>query len=94
MRSIIHRIAAVIFIAVSVTHLVSLIVSRKLRAHWMEMLPNRRDPREAASGFAYNLGLGSEPPQRSAHSYVEGRILGRGLGSRGHGVHRPATLGQ
>ena len=71
LRSIIHRIAAVVFIAVSVTHLVSLIVSRKLRAHWMEMLPNRRDPREAASGFAYNLGLGSAPPARSAHSYVE-----------------------
>jgi cytochrome b subunit of formate dehydrogenase len=71
LRSIIHRIAAVVFIAVSVTHLVSLIVSRKLRTHWMEMLPNRRDPREAAAGFAYNLGLGSTPPARSAHSYVE-----------------------
>jgi cytochrome b subunit of formate dehydrogenase len=71
MRSIIHRVAAVVFIAVSVTHLVSLIVSRKLRAHWMEMLPNRRDPREAISNFAYNLGLGSVPPERSPHSYVE-----------------------
>jgi cytochrome b subunit of formate dehydrogenase len=70
-RSIIHRIAAVIFIAVSVTHLVSLIVSRRLRDHWKEMLPNTRDPREALSGFAYNLGLGSVEPQRSPHSYVE-----------------------
>ena len=71
MRSIIHRVAAVIFIAVSVTHLVSLIVSRQLRNHWKEMLPNMRDPREALSGFAYNMGLGSVPPQRSPHSYVE-----------------------
>jgi cytochrome b subunit of formate dehydrogenase len=70
-RSLIHRIAAVIFIAVSVTHLVSLIGSRKLRHHWIEMLPNRRDPREALAGFAYNLGLGSAPPERSPHSYVE-----------------------
>jgi cytochrome b subunit of formate dehydrogenase len=70
-RSIVHRIAAVVFMAISVTHLVSLIVNRKLRQHWMEMLPNRRDPREALSNFAYNLGLGSVPPERSPHSYVE-----------------------
>ncbi len=70
-RSIIHRIAAVIFVMVSVTHVISLIASRKLRTHWLEMLPNRRDPREALSNFAYNLGLGSVPPERSAHSYVE-----------------------
>jgi cytochrome b subunit of formate dehydrogenase len=70
-RSIIHRIAAVVFIAVSITHLVSLIVNRKLRDHWKEMLPNRNDPREALSGFAYNLGLGSVEQERSPHSYVE-----------------------
>ena len=71
MRSLIHRVAAVVFMAVTVTHLVSLIVSRKLRAHWKEMWPNINDPREALSGFAYNLGLGDTPPARSPHSYVE-----------------------
>ena len=71
MRSLIHRVAAAIFVAVSVTHLVSLIVSRNLRNHWLEMLPNRNDPREALSGFAYNLGLGDRQPPRSAHSYIE-----------------------
>jgi len=70
-RSLIHRVAAAIFIAVSLTHLVSLIVSRKLRNHWLEMLPNLNDPREALSGFAYNLGLGDRQPPRSAHSYIE-----------------------
>jgi cytochrome b subunit of formate dehydrogenase len=71
LRSLIHRIAAVVFMAVAVTHLVSLIVNRKLRAHWKEMLPNINDPREALSNFAYNLGLGDQKPGRSAHSYVE-----------------------
>lgn len=71
MRSLIHRVAAAVFIGVSVTHLVSLIVSRSLRDHWKEMLPNANDPREALSGFAYNLGLGDHPPVRSPHSYVE-----------------------
>jgi len=70
-RSLIHRIAAVIFMAVTVTHLVSLIVNRKLREHWKEMLPNTNDPREAMANFAYNLGLGDQPPARSPHSYIE-----------------------
>jgi cytochrome b subunit of formate dehydrogenase len=71
MRSLIHRIAAGVFMAVTLTHLVSIVVSRKLRAHWKEMWPKTNDPREALSNFAYNLGLGSEPPGRSPHSYVE-----------------------
>jgi len=70
-RSLIHRIAAAVFMGVTVTHFISLIVSRKLREHWKEMLPNAKDPREAISNFAYNLGLGSTPPGRSAHSYIE-----------------------
>ena len=70
-RSLIHRIAASVFIAISVTHLVSLIVNRKLRKHWKEMLPNTNDPREALSNFAYNLGLGDRQPHRSTHSYIE-----------------------
>jgi cytochrome b subunit of formate dehydrogenase len=71
MRSLIHRVAAGVFIAITLTHLVSLIVSRQLREHWKEMLPTTNDPREALSNFAYNLGLGSTPPGRSEHSYVE-----------------------
>jgi len=71
MRSLIHRVAAVVFVAISLTHLVSLVSSRKLRDHWKQMLPNIDDPREALSHFAYNLGLGDRRPPRSAHSYVE-----------------------
>ena len=71
MRSLIHRVAASVFIAVSLTHLVSLIVSRKLREHWKHMFPNVSDAREASAGFAYNLGLGDAPPRRSPHSYIE-----------------------
>jgi cytochrome b subunit of formate dehydrogenase len=71
LRSLIHRIAAVVMIVVSVVHAVSLMVSRKLRHHWKEMLPNFDDPREALSNMAYNMGLGAEPPGRSSHSYIE-----------------------
>ncbi|MEO8593028.1 MAG: cytochrome b/b6 domain-containing protein [Candidatus Solibacter sp.] len=71
LRSLVHRVAAAVFIAISVIHLISLIANRKLRAHWKEMLPNANDPREALSNFAYNLGLGDQPPGRSPHSYIE-----------------------
>jgi cytochrome b subunit of formate dehydrogenase len=71
MRSLIHRVAAAVFMAVAVSHLVSLIVNRKLREHWKEMLPTVDDPREALSNFAYNLGLGDRQPGRSPHSYIE-----------------------
>ena len=70
-RSLIHRVAAAVFVAISITHAVSLIASRKLRNHWKEMLPSANDPREALSNFAYNLGLGDVAPGRSAHSYIE-----------------------
>ena len=70
-RSLVHRTAAVIFIATAVAHAISLLASRRLRDHWKSMLPKAADAREALAGFAYNLGLGSEPPARSSHSYLE-----------------------
>jgi cytochrome b subunit of formate dehydrogenase len=70
-RSLVHRTAAVVFIAVAITHLIALISSRKLRRHWKEMWPRANDVREALANFAYNLGLGSQPPGRSSHSYIE-----------------------
>ena len=71
LRGLVHRIAGAAFIAVSVVHLVSLFVSKRLRKHWHEMLPNRNDIPEAMAWFAHYLGLRKRPPMRSAHSYVE-----------------------
>jgi cytochrome b subunit of formate dehydrogenase len=71
MRGLVHRIAAVMFVAVSVMHLVSLFVSSRLRRHWLEMWPGLSDVTEAGASFAYNLGLGSRKPGRSSHSYIE-----------------------
>jgi cytochrome b subunit of formate dehydrogenase len=70
-REIAHRIAACVFIAVSVTHLLSLIVNRRLRHHWKLMLPKTSDATEAATNFAYNVGLRHTPPSRSSHGYIE-----------------------
>ncbi len=70
-RSLVHRLAAVVFIAVTAMHLISLAASRKLRRHWRELFPVRRDVTEAVGTLAYNLGLRAEAPTRSEHSYVE-----------------------
>ena len=69
-RSLVHRVAAVVFLITAAMHLISVIADRKLRKHWLELLPNINDPREALSTFAYNLGLGDTPPERSSHNYV------------------------
>lgn len=71
LRSLVHRIAAVVFMAVTLTHVIALAVNPGLRRHWKELLPKAQDAREALANFAYNVGLRSAPPGRSVHSYVE-----------------------
>ncbi len=71
MRGVVHRTAAVVMIAVAMMHLISLLVNRRLREHWLHMIPNARDAREALANFFYNIGLRSRKPFRSSHSYVE-----------------------
>ncbi len=69
-RSLVHRTAAVVFLATAIAHVISLIANRGLRQHWREMFPKSPDARQALAGFAYSLGLGSQPA-RSSHSYIE-----------------------
>ena len=70
-RSLVHRGAALLFVAVTVIHMFSLIRSKTLRDHWRHLWPSRRDVTEGLAGFAYNLGLRNTPPARSSHSYIE-----------------------
>jgi formate dehydrogenase gamma subunit len=70
-RGTVHRIAAVLFTLGSLIHVISLIVSRKLRRHWKEMIPTRSDVPEAFGNFMYNLGLMNQRPPVSSHSYIE-----------------------
>lgn len=70
-RGLVHRIAAVIFMIMAAVHVGSLVFSRRLRDHWKEMIPVRRDVGETMLNFAYNIGLTNKKPYRSAHSYIE-----------------------
>ncbi len=71
LRGIIHRGASVVFMSAALAHILSLIVSKKLRNHWLSLMPTPNDIRELASNFAFNLGLIKTQPMRSPHSYVE-----------------------
>lgn len=70
-RGVLHRIAALVFIGVSLLHLLTLLFSRTLRHHWTEMFPRWRDVREAVANFFYLLGLAKRKPVISSHSYIE-----------------------
>jgi len=71
LRSVIHRIAAVVFLLVAATHLISLAASKRLRTHWLELKPRRRDLAEALRHFAHNVSLRSRKTSRSTYSYIE-----------------------
>ncbi len=70
-RGVIHRVAAVVIMVVAAAHVVSLILSRRLRDHWTTLMPRPRDATEALLNFLYNMGLRSTRPALSAHGYVE-----------------------
>lgn len=70
-RGVIHRVAGVVMIAVSVLHVILLATNRQLRQHWFTLMPRWTDATEAFHMFCYNLGLTSKRPVISAHSYIE-----------------------
>jgi cytochrome b subunit of formate dehydrogenase len=70
-RRMVHRIAALVFAAVSLTHIISLVANRRLRKHWTELFPKAADAWEALANFSYNLGWRSAQPARAPHSYIE-----------------------
>jgi cytochrome b subunit of formate dehydrogenase len=52
-------------------HLFSLIFNRKLREHWLEMLPRVQDGWDGLHGMLYNLGMRSDKPKLPHHGYIE-----------------------
>ena len=70
LRGLIHRTAAVVFLAVAVMHAAALVASPRLRWHWRELRPRRLDVLQAWQQFRYNLGWGARSPWLNAHDYV------------------------
>jgi cytochrome b subunit of formate dehydrogenase len=71
LRGWIHRAAGAVLIGVSILHVVTLAVNRKLRQHWLSLIPRRWDAGQAVGMLLYNLGLRQKKPAVSPHSYVE-----------------------
>jgi len=70
-RGLIHRTAGAVMIALAVIHVITLLASRRLREHWIELIPRARDAREIVHGTLFRIGLRREIPYRSHHSYIE-----------------------
>lgn len=71
LRRNIHRGAAIVFFTVSVMHVVSLLMNRKLREHWKVFIPKWRDVGDAMHMMMFNLGLSERKPVIAVHSYIE-----------------------
>jgi len=70
-RGLIHRSAAVLFMATALAHVVSLVYSRRLRAHWRELRLSGADWRTAARSLAYNIGLPARAPEHDEYGFFE-----------------------
>ena len=70
LRGLIHRIAAVVFMATSLWHLIFLF-SRRGRTFFWDMFPSFKDFLDFWQRIRYNLGLSKETPQFKRFSYIE-----------------------
>ena len=70
-RSLLHRIAAVIMVSVSLYHILYLSFSVRGRQLLKDLLPKYRDISEAIGVAKYNLGLSKIKPKLDRFSYVE-----------------------
>lgn len=71
LRRNVHRGAAIVFLVVSLMHVISLLTNPKLRKHWKVFLPKWRDAGDAMRMTMFNVGLSKRKPVIAAHSYME-----------------------
>jgi len=71
LRGTIHRGAGAILVITSILHVVLIIMNKRLRDHWLELLPRIGDLREMVEGTLYRVGLRKEKPYQSSHCYIE-----------------------
>jgi cytochrome b subunit of formate dehydrogenase len=70
-RATVHRIAALVLLASLAYHLIHLLIVRRDRAFWRDMLPSWNDLRDLRDMLSYNLGLNDTRPTFGKFSYVE-----------------------
>jgi cytochrome b subunit of formate dehydrogenase len=70
-RGTVHRIAAVLLLASLEYHGLHLILVRRDRAFWRDMLPRLNDLGDLGGMLRYNVGLSNTRPSFGRFSYVE-----------------------
>jgi len=71
MRQLVHRIAAVVLIGVSVYHLCELLLTREGRRLGRDLFPVLDDIRGAWQNLSYYLGLSTRKPEFARFNYAE-----------------------
>jgi cytochrome b subunit of formate dehydrogenase len=71
LRSLLHRIAGVIMVLVSLYHVYYVSFVPRGRQLLLDLLPVRRDITEAIGVMKYNLGFSTEKPKLGRFSYIE-----------------------
>ena len=69
--AVIHRVAAVVLLAVAVYHVIYLVVRAKQGRLTLEMVPALKDVTDLAGNIAYYLGLKKERPRFGKWTYYE-----------------------
>lgn len=70
-RGIIHRVASIVLIAVSVYHLIYIAFNRRGRKLVMDFLPRKTDLTELKDSMRYLTGKKSDKPRFGRFSYIE-----------------------
>ena len=76
MRGTVHRTAGIVLVLTSLFHVATLIMSPRLRRHWMELLPRFSDAREMVEGTLWRPGHPQAAEDERARLRGEDRILG------------------
>ena len=70
-RSLIHRIAAVFMVSVSLYHIYYVSFTKRGRQLIKDLVPKFKDLRDAMAVARFNLGISKEKPKLDRFSYVE-----------------------
>ncbi|HEY5616059.1 MAG TPA: cytochrome b/b6 domain-containing protein, partial [Bacteroidota bacterium] len=71
LRSLFHRIAAVVMIAASLAHLYYILFTQRGRELVRDLLPKLQDARDAVAVLKYNFGFSKTKPLFGRFSYIE-----------------------
>lgn len=71
LRQLIHRISAVVMMAVGIYHIVYLFVTKRGRDVLVNLVPKFEDAKEAVQNILYYLRLRKQPPEFNKFDYTE-----------------------